>query len=131
MYDRFTGLVATARGLDPARVRELAEGRVYDGPAAVRNGLVDRVATLEETIEEAKRRAGIAPDRRVRIVEVPARRLFRLPGFLPGVRHATMDAGTEPRLFEAGVLQQILDRPGRPLLAMPAALLPLEEEPVR
>ncbi|HET7904031.1 MAG TPA: S49 family peptidase, partial [Candidatus Eisenbacteria bacterium] len=95
MYERFTGLVATARGLDPARVRELAEGRIYDGAAAVRNGLVDRVATLEETIEEAKRRAGIAPGRRVRIVEVPARRLLRLPSFLPGVRHATMDAGAE------------------------------------
>ncbi|HSQ60007.1 MAG TPA: S49 family peptidase [Acidobacteriota bacterium] len=131
MYDRFTGLVASARGLEPARVRELAEGRIYDGPAAVRNGLVDRVATLEETIEGAKRRAGIAPDRRVRIVEFPARRLFRLPRFVPGARHATMDASAEPRLFETGVLQQILDRPGRPLLATPGALLPLEEEPVR
>ncbi|HEU4333237.1 MAG TPA: S49 family peptidase [Candidatus Eisenbacteria bacterium] len=131
MYERFTGLVATARGLEPARVRELAEGRVYDGPAAVRNGLVDRVATLEETIEDAKRRAGIAPDRRVRIVEVPARRLIRLPRFLPGVRQADPDAGAEPRLLETGVLQQILERPGRPLLAMPGALLPLEDEPVR
>jgi hypothetical protein len=62
---------------------------------------------------------------------VPARRLIRLPRFFPGVRHATTDAGAEPRLLETGILQQILDRPGRPLLAMPGALLPLEEEPVR
>jgi protease-4 len=136
MYGMFTTRVAAARGMEERRVRELGEGRIYDGKAAVANGLVDRVATLEETIEAAKRRAGIAPDRRVRIVEVPPRPLFRLPSFLTGARillggARNGGAAGPPRTYEAGALQRVLDRPGRPLLAMPASLLPLEEEPVR
>jgi ClpP class serine protease len=124
-------------------VRTLGEGRIWSGTAAVENGLVDRVATLEETIEAARRRAGIPPERRVRVVEVPPRRLFALPWFLSGagsrlgsavggaVAGDGSSAAGAPRLYETGALQQILDRPGQPLLAMPGALLPPEEEAVR
>ena len=138
LYDAFTSRVATARGLEAERVRELGEGRIFDGKAAVENRLADRVATLEETIEAAKLRAGIAPGRRYRVVEIPRRPLFKLPGFLAGVRSllgaaAQFGEGSAApaRLFETGVLQQIIDQPGRPLLLTPASLLPLEEEPIR
>jgi len=53
LYDDFTSKVAAARKLDVARVRELAEGRIYLGRPAVENRLIDRVATLDETIEAA------------------------------------------------------------------------------
>jgi ClpP class serine protease len=111
----------------------LAEGRVYDGRAAVSNRLVDRVATLEETMEAAKIRAGIKPGRRVRVVEVPRRPLIKLPRFFPGVPSLGMKGNSESsaRLYEFGVLQQIIDQPGRPLLLTPGSLLPLEEEPIR
>lgn len=138
LYGTFTSRVATARGLETARVRELGEGRIYDGKAAVANRLADRVATLEETIEAAKLRAGIAPGRRYRVVEIPRRPLFKLPRFLPGVRALLgalgplgEDSGAPARLYETGVLQQIIDQPGRPLLLTPGSLLPLEEEPIR
>jgi protease-4 len=150
LYGTFTSRVAAARGLEAARVRELGEGRIYDGRAAVANRLADKIATLEETVEAAKLRAGIAPGRRVRVVEIPRRPLFRLPGLLPGVRVLLGEPGSlaaksgirgvggvwensdaPARLYEAGALQQILDQPGRPLLLTPASLLPLEEEPIR
>jgi ClpP class serine protease len=143
LYTIFTDRVARARGMEAARVRELGEGRIWSGTAAVENGLVDRVATLEETIETARRRAGIPPERRVRVIEVPPRRLFALPWFLSGGaglmariagREGVADPTARPaapRLYEAGVLQQILDHPGKPLLAVPGALLPPEEEAIR
>ena len=130
LYTDFTTKVASARGLTPERVREMAEGHVYDGAAAIRLKLVDREGTLDDAIAEAKRRAGIRADEPVRIVEYPKRSLFRMPSFL---RPPGLDAGTgAPRLpLELRALQSILDQPGRPLLVTPGALLPEEPEPVR
>ncbi|HET9951503.1 MAG TPA: S49 family peptidase [Candidatus Eisenbacteria bacterium] len=142
VYTRFVRLVASARGLDEKRVRELGEGHIYDGKTAVENKLVDRIATLDETIEAMKRRLPAARNQKYRIIELPERPLMRLPAFLPGVRGllgasgplattsdaAGMGAG---RLLETSVVQQVIDQPGRPLLLMPGSLLPLEEEPIR
>ena len=140
LYTRFVRLVATSRRLDEARVRELGEGHIYDGKTAVANKLVDRVATLEETIEAAKRRLPAARHQKYRVIEMPARPFMRLPSFLPGVRGllgasgplaTTSDLAGTGRLLETSVVQQIIDRPGRPLLLTPGSLLPLEEEPIR
>jgi protease-4 len=79
MYADFTAKVAEGRGLEVAYVREIGEGRVYTGDAAVENRLVDRIATLDETIESAKRAAGIGKGRRARVVEYPKPPLFRWP----------------------------------------------------
>ena len=103
------------------------------------NHLVDRIATLEETIEDAKRSLSVGRNQRVRVVEIPARPFIKLPGFLPGVRAAlglpglgsVADSGAPARLLETSVVQQIIDRPGRPLLLTPGSILPLEEEPIR
>jgi len=134
LYTDFTNKVASARGLDPARVRELAEGHVYDGASAVRLHLTDRIGTLDDAVQEAKRRAGIKSGTAVRIVEYPKRPLLRLPSFLgrPGVG-AGMSAMEQaaPLSLEARALQSLLDHPGRPLLMVPGPLLPDEPEPVR
>jgi protease-4 len=137
LYDDFTRKVASSRGLDVARVRELGEGRIYLGRQAVGNRLVDRVATLDETIEAAKRAAGIPEKRRVRIIEYPKAQLFRLPMFLRGVFDPSARADAAASLmplaaaglsYEARVLQAILDQPGRPLLLTPGSVLPSEFE---
>jgi protease-4 len=138
LYDEFVGRVAKARRLPEARVREIAEGRVWMGRAAEREKLVDRVATLDETIEAAKRAAGIPAGRSVRIIEYPRRGLIRWPAILPwGGSARAGAAGSGPastagaRTLEAGVVQRILDRPGAPLLVVPAEALPDEAEPTR
>lgn len=138
MYDGFVGKVAAARGLPESRVREIAQGRVWMGRAAAREKLVDRVATLDETIEAAKRAAGIPPGRKVRIIEYPKRGFIRWSAILPwGVWARAGAAGpgpgslAGPRTLEASVVQRILDRPGAPLLLTPAEALPDEPEPVR
>jgi hypothetical protein len=105
----------------------------------VANHLVDRIATLEETIEAAKARLRPGRHQRVRVVTYPPRPLLRLPGWLAGARAllggsgapASPESDGRARLLATGVVQQVIDHPGRPLLLVPSSLLPLEEEPIR
>jgi protease-4 len=62
IYRRFTGLVAQSRGLTPARVDEIGQGRVWDGGTARQLKLVDRFGNLNDAIGEAARRAGLKAD---------------------------------------------------------------------
>lgn len=59
MYERFVRVVDEARpNLDETKVRELADGRVYLAGQALENGLIDRIATVRETIQAVKQRVG-------------------------------------------------------------------------
>lgn len=60
-YRRFTGLVAQSRKLPIARVREIAEGRVWAGSSARQIGLVDAYGSVDDAIAEAAKLAKIAP----------------------------------------------------------------------
>jgi len=62
VYRLFTTKVAEGRRIDPAKMPELAEGRVYTGRMAREAGLVDRLGTLEDAIDEARELAGIGKD---------------------------------------------------------------------
>ena len=66
LHARFRQVVAEGRahaGLTPERVRALSDGRIYVAPEARELGLVDGIAYLPDTIEEAKRRAGVSEAR--------------------------------------------------------------------
>jgi len=60
VHSQFVAAVAESRGMDEAEVRKLADGRVYSGAQAKDLGLVDQIGTLEDAIELAAKRAGIA-----------------------------------------------------------------------
>ncbi len=62
VHSQFVVAVARARGMDEARVRKLADGRVYSGAQAKDLGLVDQLGSLEDAIEVAAKRAGIAAE---------------------------------------------------------------------
>jgi protease-4 len=135
MYGDFTRGVAQARDLDTAYVRSIAEGRVYTGRAAIEQRLVDQIGSLDETIEAAKRAAGIKPGRRVRIEEYPDPPLFRWPRLLPALPGIFGGEGDqEPtvldpwlRSWEGRTVPFLLRNTGRPLVLMPPELLPAEE----
>jgi protease-4 len=74
-YRRFVGLVSQARRIPPARVNEIAQGRVWDGGTARQLGLVDRFGSLQDAIAEAGRRGNVDP------AEVGIVWLEREPGF--------------------------------------------------
>lgn len=61
-YRRFVGLVAQARKMPPARVNQIAQGRVWDGGSARQLGLVDRFGSFDDAVAEAARRAKLTGD---------------------------------------------------------------------
>lgn len=135
LYDDFTRRVAEGRGLTVERVREIAEGHVYAGRAALALRLVDRIATLDQTLAMAKSAAGIRKSRRIRIEEYPRQKLLALPRFTPwalgaaqrnlfAARAGEPEAG--PWTYDQRALGCMLKNPGTPLLLTPASLLPDE-----
>jgi protease-4 len=60
VHGQFVTAVAKGRGMDEARVRKLADGRIYSGAQAKDLGLVDEFGTLQDAIEVAAKRAGIS-----------------------------------------------------------------------
>ena len=60
-YRRFINLVSGARKLAPARVDEIAQGRVWDGGTARQLGLVDAFGGIDEALAEAAQRAKLDP----------------------------------------------------------------------
>ena len=146
VYRLFTEKVAAGRKLDKEKLATLAEGRVFTGRMALALGLVDRLGTLEDAVDEAKKLAGIAADEAVERVLLPEPRglfddLFGMAGGGPPVARlltATRWApaagaeslvqaallargaafpGVEGLAAEAGALVQCVS--GRPLLLMP------------
>ncbi len=59
MYDQFVTVVAEGRKLDPARVRQIADGRIYTGKQAKELGLVDELGNFYDAIDGAAQIAGI------------------------------------------------------------------------
>lgn len=72
VYSRFTSLVAEGRGMTVQQVEELAQGRVWTGAEAVRNGLVDEIGSIEDAIRYAAMSIeGVESAEDVQIVEFP------------------------------------------------------------
>lgn len=63
LYARFVELIARERRLEEARVRTIADGRVYTASEALALGLVDRIGYLEDAIALAREAAGLTEAR--------------------------------------------------------------------
>jgi protease-4 len=124
VYRLFTSKVASGRKLDMEKVASLAEGRVFTGRMAKEAGLVDRLGTLEDAIDEARKLAGIEEDQPTERVLLPEPRgLFDdLFGMAPTGTHPLAKLlalpGLEAFLPQAGAIS--LFSSGRPLVLMPA-----------
>ena len=70
-YEEFIVRVARGRNLPPARVREIARGRVWTGAQARSLGLVDQLGGMEEAIAKARQLAEIPTDESVRFKRYP------------------------------------------------------------
>ena len=80
IYDGFVARVATGRKLTPARVREIAKGRVWTGEQAKSLGLVDSLGGFYDAVDRAKALAGIKGKARLETFGDE-------PGLLNGLRH--------------------------------------------
>jgi len=59
VHNQFIQAVAKGRNLDPAKVTEVADGRIFTGEQAKEYGLVDKMGNLQDAIEEAARLGNI------------------------------------------------------------------------
>ena len=75
-YGDFVDVVAEGRGMDPADVDAVAQGRVWTGQQALENGLIDEIGGLREALAAARAEAGIGPQRNVSIRVYPPSRTF-------------------------------------------------------
>jgi len=59
MYDRFVKIVAEGRGLEPDKVRQIADGRILTSQQALEMNLIDSVGYTEDAVELVKKMARI------------------------------------------------------------------------
>ncbi|APR99788.1 S49 family peptidase [Pajaroellobacter abortibovis] len=69
-YTLFVHRVATGRELPPAKIQEVAEGRIFGGREGKEKGLVDELGGLREAIARARMEAKLPADAVVETVEV-------------------------------------------------------------
>ena len=73
VYERFVGLVAAGRSLEPQQVDDMAQGRVWVGTDALGLGLVDEIGGLREAVDYAASLAGYVTKSDYRVVTYPAK----------------------------------------------------------
>ncbi|CAK8725417.1 Signal peptide peptidase SppA [Candidatus Electrothrix laxa] len=62
-YQQFIQIVANGRGMEPAEVERIAQGRVWDGATALELGLVDELGDLEDAVAAAAEMVGLPVDK--------------------------------------------------------------------
>jgi len=65
VHNQFIEAVSTARGIEIAEVRRLADGRIFTGRRAKELGLVDELGSLEDTIRLTAEMVGIKGEPRI------------------------------------------------------------------
>lgn len=99
-YEMFLDRVAEGRKMPKDEVRKLAGGRVYPGSDALKNGLIDRIGTLQDAIDAARDMANIPPSAELKIVHYPraasigelAESLFGMSAMVEALTHAQTPA---------------------------------------
>ncbi|MGF1588439.1 MAG: signal peptide peptidase SppA [Pleurocapsa sp.] len=107
-YDLFLKTVASHRHLPEAKVKEIAQGRVWSGKAAIKIGLVDRIGGLDDAIAYAAEKAELGNS--WQLEEYPQQNRFEteLMQRLFSVKALESQAETEPVTAELLKIRQEL-----------------------
>jgi len=106
IYGQFIVKVAQGRHLDPDKVREIAQGRVWSGLEAKKLGLVDEIGGLDAAIRFAAAQAKLEPG--YRISEYPGKR--DLADALAEVFGRVQPESSHVRSGVLGQMEQMLER---------------------
>jgi protease-4 len=100
IYNGFVARVAQGRRLPPARVAEIARGRVWTGVQAKSLGLVDELGGFYDAVARAKALAGISGDAQLQAFGAGSSPFEALQRALGGQSHslAGLDLTAEPEL---------------------------------
>ena len=82
IYTDFIGRVAAARKSTPAKIDEVAQGRVWTGQQALERGLVDRIGSMREAVQQAAALGKLDEQPPVRWIEREPGRLAQLASLL-------------------------------------------------
>lgn len=69
-YESFRNKAALSRGMEPSVMEQYAQGRVWTGARAIKNGLIDALGGLDVALDLVKEMAGIKPEETVSVLEV-------------------------------------------------------------
>jgi len=109
-YEGFVQKVAKGRNMPVAEVKKIAEGHFYSGTDGKAIGLVDEIGGLLTALAIAQHRAGLKPDQKVKIVEIPQNKgLFN---FSPKISPLTTNLENDPVLQ---YIKMFSERRGQPL----------------
>jgi protease IV len=106
LYDRFTSVVAAGRPkLDQAKIKTLADGRVYSANQALAAGLVDDLGYLDDAVSQLEKAANLTESRVVSYHRSNS------------VRENVYSRAATPELVSLHALEQALASLGRSSLA--------------
>ena len=92
LYGQFVDMVAAGRHMEPARVRELGDGRPYTGRQALGLGLIDQVGDERDARQWLAKNRNLSADLAVETLRRPPKRSWM--GFHPGsLMGSVMQAG--------------------------------------
>ena len=115
IYGQFTSKAAEGRKMELSKLQELAQGKVYTGRQALAVGLVDKVGTLGDAVNEAKLLAGLKVEDKVEILSLPKPKSF-FDQLLEGPSLETEAKAIAPELVglvkKAAQLRAIFNKPG-------------------
>ncbi|MDP4172484.1 MAG: signal peptide peptidase SppA [Bacteroidota bacterium] len=84
-YNDFVSKVALGRNMTKEYIDSVGQGRVWDGSAGLKNGLVDLLGGLNDAINIAKVKAKISDDKNVKILQYPEMPAFDLSFLKPSI----------------------------------------------
>jgi len=93
MFNQFVSAVATSRKMKEEDVRKLADGRVFTGQEAKKNGLVDELGTYQDAIAAAAKMPGISGTPKVLS---PAKKSISILDLLLGEGRSALSLNPDP-----------------------------------
>ena len=126
-YALFVNSVAEGRGMDSAKVHELAQGRIYSGIHGKEVGLVDEIGGLQKAIDIAKERLNIAKDDEIRLREYKPKSGFNLMDLFVSYSYdmtSSFDGTNQAmkKIIQDKVLEDLemrIENNGKPMLLIP------------
>ncbi|MBK8715329.1 MAG: S49 family peptidase [Deltaproteobacteria bacterium] len=118
-YDVFVDRVAAGRKLDRAAVEPIAQGRVWTGNDAKARGLVDAIGTLQDALDDAHTRGGVAPGTALEVY--PPEPTLR--DIIASLGQAQLSTGASLALVDRALAARAAeDAPGAPASGLVAAI---------
>jgi protease IV len=105
-YSGFVKVIKEGRKMPEKKVRQIADGRIYDGRQAKELGLIDKLGYMEDALADMKKTASL---RNAQVIEYE--QTFSLPSFLSVKSHQLFSDD-----IELAGLMKVLSTPNSPRL---------------